>query len=436
VLAVALSPSLYGFGFRLGDQDAFATARGLAFTATADNPSAIFYNPAAITKLDGLSARLGVYGIEADAHYTSEGGETYSTHDNYHAIPHVYLTYHPENSPVAVGFGVYSPFGLSVKYPDDVPFRTAFREGSIQYLALNPVVAVQLTRSLSIAAGVSVNLVEADIQRGIAAEGDTFGFRGGGASVGFTAGLLWQPSKQHSFGLRYISASTVRLSGHSRARLSDRQVKEIKTANEMIRAANKAIDEIKGDYAPYGPKVVEAVLKSVGLPEDEMDEIEYDYPEEDADAKIRFPHIITAGYSFRPTPDWNFEVNVDWTDWEELNTVSLKTQSTSADLTFNYRSSFLYSFGATRYFRGGWRLSGGYIYSENSVPESEFGPAVPDGDRHVFSAGIGQTLDHVNWDLAYQYAWSRDRKIDKNLPGDGTYDFSTHALTLSLGFVF
>jgi long-chain fatty acid transport protein len=40
-------------GFRLPDQDAFATARGEAFAATADNASAIYYNPAGITQLEG-----------------------------------------------------------------------------------------------------------------------------------------------------------------------------------------------------------------------------------------------------------------------------------------------------------------------------------------------------------------------------------------------
>ena len=40
-------------GFGLPDQDAFATARGEAFVATADNPSAIYYNPAGITQLAG-----------------------------------------------------------------------------------------------------------------------------------------------------------------------------------------------------------------------------------------------------------------------------------------------------------------------------------------------------------------------------------------------
>src|SRR5215510_608461 len=71
IIVVAL-PSLtaLGNGFRLADQDAFATARGEAFTATADNASAIYYNPAGITQLGGNNLRLGIYGIYFDPTFT------------------------------------------------------------------------------------------------------------------------------------------------------------------------------------------------------------------------------------------------------------------------------------------------------------------------------------------------------------------------------
>src|SRR6266581_6650411 len=49
-------------GFRLPDQDAFATARGEAFATTADNASAIYYNPAGISQLKGGHFRCGIYG--------------------------------------------------------------------------------------------------------------------------------------------------------------------------------------------------------------------------------------------------------------------------------------------------------------------------------------------------------------------------------------
>ena len=49
MLSVAWTSDAAANGLRLSDQDAFATARGEAFVATADNPSAIYYNPAGIT---------------------------------------------------------------------------------------------------------------------------------------------------------------------------------------------------------------------------------------------------------------------------------------------------------------------------------------------------------------------------------------------------
>jgi len=70
VLAVLVSGasgmSVSGNGFRLADQDAFATARGEAFVATADNASAVYYNPAGIAQLPGSNLRAGMYGIYLD----------------------------------------------------------------------------------------------------------------------------------------------------------------------------------------------------------------------------------------------------------------------------------------------------------------------------------------------------------------------------------
>ena len=53
IILCATTSTLWAGGFRLPDQDAFATARAEAFVATADNPSAIYYNPAGISQLEG-----------------------------------------------------------------------------------------------------------------------------------------------------------------------------------------------------------------------------------------------------------------------------------------------------------------------------------------------------------------------------------------------
>src|SRR5262245_19409971 len=83
--------------FRLPDQDAFATARGEAFVATADNPSAIYYNPAGITQLEGVNFRAGAYSIYLDPTFrppssAPNAGTTYHINDTFAMAPQIFYT--------------------------------------------------------------------------------------------------------------------------------------------------------------------------------------------------------------------------------------------------------------------------------------------------------------------------------------------------------
>ncbi|MEA3466103.1 MAG: outer membrane protein transport protein [Thermodesulfobacteriota bacterium] len=61
VLMVLLMPSLVcGAGFHIREQGAKAMGMANAFVAQADDPSAIFYNPAGIAFQDGTQVSLGV----------------------------------------------------------------------------------------------------------------------------------------------------------------------------------------------------------------------------------------------------------------------------------------------------------------------------------------------------------------------------------------
>ena len=395
---IALPSASLALGIRIVDQDAFATSRGEAFTATADNPSAIYYNPAGITQLDGTRAQYGVYAITLDASVNPAlpGAKDLDTNFEYQAAPQFYLTYKSPSHPVALGLGIYAPFGFGLEYPDDAPFRTLARKGRIQYLSFNPVFAIEITKTLSLAVGGSINHGRAKLARGIVTAGDEFQFRGDGVGYGFNAGLLWKPHPMHSFGLTYRSATSIDFSGHSRVRIPSFKV-----------------------ATPFGPFKVP----------------EFD-SENDADLDFQFPQTIIAGYSFRPTPDWNFEFDLDWTDWDSLNTLTLRQSGGNIAIPFNWESSFLYEFGITRYLPHGFSLSAGYIYSENSVPNESFNPLIPDTNRHIVSAGIGQTGDRLSWNLAWQYAYGPHRRIDNGTLANGDYSFKSTAVTFSVGYKF
>ncbi|MBN8248600.1 MAG: outer membrane protein transport protein, partial [Verrucomicrobia bacterium] len=370
-----------------------AIARGNAFVATADNPSAIYYNPAGITQLPGHQLRGGVYGLKLDVSYESPAGQSFDNEAKLHAVPQLFYTYGAEKIPVAFGLGVYSPYGLSSEWPQDTGFRTVATQGRLTYVTVNPVAAWRITPKISVAAGLTVNYADTDLQQGfatpLAGAGDTFKFQGNGMAVGFNAGLLWKPMEQLQFGVNYRSATTVDLSGTT-------------TFN-----------------APG------------------MDATQ------DADADFKFPQNVVFGVSWRPSPKWNLEFNLDWTDWGRLDTVTIHQPPVpDGALVLNWDSSFYYEFGVTRYLNHGWTVSAGYIFNENSVPDAYYQPLVADENRHFFSAGFGWQGEHLAVDFAYQFGYGPDRTVTGSAPSlwnqnaDGTYRFLSNAVFASVGWRF
>src|SRR5262245_2015810 len=158
----ASTMAVFGNGPRLPDQDAFATARGEAFAATADNASAIYYNPAGISQLEGWNLRGGFYGIYLPMSYESPAGRTFHNKKTLQGAPQLFGAYAPEGSPLSYGVGLYAPFGLGLHWAQDSGFRTLAIESSLSYLSFNPVVAWQVLPSLSVGSGITINYAKAE----------------------------------------------------------------------------------------------------------------------------------------------------------------------------------------------------------------------------------------------------------------------------------
>lgn len=387
VAAVFLPTASFGVGFRLPNQDPVAIGRGNAFAATADNPSAIYYNPAGITQLEGQNFQLGLYAITAESSYRSPTGRKSETLFEAQDVPQIYYTYAAKESPLSYGLGIFAPYGLGLVWPEDSGFRTLAIEGRLAYVSVAPVVAWKISSQLSLAVGPTMNISKVIFRRGIVTASDTFRFQGDGIGTGYSAGLLWQPQSQWSLGVSYHSATDITFSGHSKA-------------------------------APYAAA-------------------------EKTDAGLPFPQFVIGGVSYRPNEHWNFEVNVDWTDWDVLDSVVFKKASGDVPFPFNFKSSFMYSAGVTRYLNDGYFVSGGYFFSENSVPDKNFNPAVPDTDQHSFSVGVGRKGKRWSWAATYQLLTGPWRTVQGSEStslihesADGRYKFFNNAANLSVGYRF
>ena len=197
-------------GFRLVDQSAQASAKGNAFVATADDPSAVHYNPAGITQLEGTQFLSGTFITSLDVDHKRPDGGSSSTTNKVAGPPQVYATTELGESDFSFGLGINSTFGQGVEWPQDISeFRTGVIEVFLLYLTLSPVIAWEVNDELSIGGGIDFNYGDLFLTSGLDPEGidDRLEFDYNGFGTGFRFGVLWQPEKEHSFGASYHSAS-------------------------------------------------------------------------------------------------------------------------------------------------------------------------------------------------------------------------------------
>ena len=387
--AIVLCPVPAGAdGYRLPNQDPEAIARGNAFVATADNPSAIYYNPAGITQLEGHNLRAGVYFLLPGVSFQSPSGATDRTRSEINTVPQFYYVFAPQDFPLAFGLGVYCPYGLSAEWDQPNPFRTVAEKGSLTYVTINPVVAWKVDKTLSLAIGPTINYSQASFERGIGIlPNDQFNVSGDGWAPGFNAGLRWEPLPMWAFGLNYRFATTVDYSGTSSS-------------------------------TPSPP-----------LPASRSSE-----------ASIRFPQFAVAGISFRPTEKWNIEFDLDWADWGYVKGITFTgTAFGNQALPLNYRSSLMYEFGVTRKLPRGYFVSLGYFFSENSSPSKNFNPILEDSDLHLGGLGFGRKGKRWDWAVAYQFGYNPSREVsnDQTSPqANGAYHIFNNALNVSATFKF
>ena len=380
-------------GFRLPNQDPDAIARGNAFVATADNPSAIYYNPAGITQLEGQNIRAGLYLVSGGYTYDAPNGGEWKANSDFQPVPELYYVFSPQNTPLSFGLGVYEPYGLASEWGDNTPFWTEAEKGQLLYLTINPVIAWKIHPTLSIAIGPTFNYSQADFQQGIQSPfpglvpNGTFRLQGDGWDCGFNAGLRWQPREKWAFGISYHYLTTVDYYGTAETTPSP----------------------------PYPPAV-------------------------STSASLRFPQFVVGGVSFRPTKNWNLEFDLDWTDWDNVNQIVINNTAFGPMVwPFNYQSSFMYEFGVTRQLGKGYFASLGYFYSENSSPDRDFNPIIPDTNLHLGSIGFGFKGKRWDWTVAYHFGYNpgRDVSNDQSFPlADGTYHVFNQAFNIAATFKF
>jgi long-chain fatty acid transport protein len=177
VTTIFVAGPAFGAAFSIFEQGTKAMGMAGAFTAQADDPSAMFHNAAGLAFMTERDIAVGVTyirSLEAEligadpfpgAGYTAEQ-ETLSEFP-----PHAYwvqpLSTGPNTRNWTFGIGVNAPFGLTTEWEDPTGFRGRFvsQRAALQAVDINPTIGLAGTPTFGIGFGGIARLSSVELER-------------------------------------------------------------------------------------------------------------------------------------------------------------------------------------------------------------------------------------------------------------------------------
>jgi long-chain fatty acid transport protein len=416
-MALTLAPArAQAAGFALFEQGARGMGFAGAFTAQANDPSAIFHNPAGLAFLKGKQLYLGATAVAPRSDFTGAdpfpGASVTEQGDTGVLVPPNAYYSQPLSDRLAVGVGVHVPYGLKTawKDPDTYSGRYISTTAELKGFSLNPTVAVQLADRLSVGLGVDVRFSKVALERRVPVVNPfTLQVIDGAAvhlesdystGVGFNVGALAKLSEELSFGASY--RHKVNLDYEGSATFTPQP-----TGNAQLDARVAAL-------LPAGSEPIRTA--------------------------IEFPAFASFGVAYT-RQDWTVEVDFNWYQWSTFDRLPLtfvERPDLSETIVEEYENSYQYRIGVERVLNESYAVRAGYFYDQTPAPAASISPLLPDADRNGFA--LGGTYRSGSWrlDAGTWLVLSDQRSTDGANRDDynGIYESKAFTFGLSLGYTF
>ncbi len=398
------SGSLLAGGFQINEHGSKAMAMGGAFTALANDPSSLYFNNAAITRLGGLQFMVGSTLIAPSASFRGISPAVTETEMESQLFTpiHLYATYQVTKD-LFVGVGLNNPFGLGTKWDENWVGRFISVEADLKTFSFNPTVAYRVLDNLSVGVGLQYNIASVVLTRKIGftqtATEATLDLSGDdNGAIGYTAGLLYEPFDNLSLGFQYRS-----------------QV----------------------DYEFKG------TAKTTGHPA----ALDSRVPKGDITAVFGSPMQYTIGLAYMPMAGLTVTADyqaIGWSSYDYLKVDFSDATLTDISSPRLYQDTYILRFGAEYMWMPELALRAGFLIDNNPVEDTHVDPSLPDSDRLGFSAGFGYKLtSNMTLDFSYLYLRFAERTITTSqvsavtngmVPFNGTYNSTAGLYALSFSY--
>jgi long-chain fatty acid transport protein len=426
VLLVLLFSSSTSFaaGFRLPEAGVKAMGMGFAFTAQADDPSAIYFNPAGLTQLKGQNVMVGGTYVRENggeftgttpvddfgAGFTTIKSETQKNLNFF--IPNAYYTRTANSGYIAYGVGIFAPFGLGQEYKDKHSsiFRNQITKIDLQTVVVNPTIAFKINEFLSVGVGIDWMYGKAELERTpwspllVAFQnGNAFDLKldGDGDAWGYNFGLLVKPSTNFRIGASYRSPFTL-----------------------DIKNGDVTLSNIHPGVAP----ALAGLTTTKGS------------------ATVSIPATFALGAAYT-MGKLTVEADADWTFWHSYRSLPIDFQDNrpvlpDSNAPKNWHDVVALRLGAEFRVTDPLALRAGFAYDPSPVPAGTMGPELPDADRFNYMVGAGYKIANWTIDGAFMYVDKFDRTVNNQqglpiLTGfNGTWTGDAWLVGLDVGYNF
>ena len=415
-VSVAVSTA-FAAGFQLTEQSSLGAGRAYAGAGiVGDDLSAVHYNPAGMTLLDGTRFQAGGVWIGLNADFKGNNGESENGRLKGQMIPAGYVT-HQVNDKVWLGFAMTVPFGMGTEYDRNWEHANRGTSAKIYTFDMNPSIAYKVSDFISVGAGVSVQYAKAELgMRMDAVPG--MGMAHGKVEAdswdwGYNFGVMISPTDKLRFGLAYRSAIKHEADGD--VTLSSVNAD---TLNQMLPGA--------GALAP----LLEGQMLGTS-------------------ATIKTPDTLMLTGTWEVTDQLRLSGLIRWANWSNFDDLTLENsvpsglgmmagqfgpggqalvgQVKEVTIENKWQDTWLFSIGADYRINSAFTVRGGLAYETSPVDDQSTRMAViPDTDRVWFSLGASwYPTQDLQFDVGATYLMGvgdKDLYNDVNGKKVGKYD--------------
>lgn len=468
VVLVSITGVLFAGGFALSGVASKAQSMGGNFRGLADDPSAIYWNPAGLGFMTNSYLSLAATGIAPASKYQYTGNapgwntSEIEAEKKLYLFPNLYGVWGGE-SKLKLGLGVFVPNGLGATWdayslPATMPvpvgvdgngnpvyqavpitWAAGFPEkdlkSSVSIIDVHPTAAYQITDCLSAGMGVSLMYGDITIIKLMPHVGATpqtsygyymptlFEMSGTGYGVGANFGLLYNMNEKLGIGLSGKIPATISLEGDADINMY---------VNSIISAG------LMGTPA-FGPFVASG--KTTGK------------------AELKLPGDLGLGLKYNITDKWLVTADVTYTTWSEFDKVIIKMDPgllqtphpanpdslitiapipTERTLNTKWEDTFRFGLG-TEFKLSPVSIRAGFYWDDTPIPDETMTPTFPDiNEKFSYNVGIGYPW--CNWliEANYQMIQFPEREVstqtaDNNI---GKYNNNVHAFNFGLTYKF